>query len=190
VAVARLIAYLVGVASMGTIAQGAVGDSLHDVVWQTHVRTVAGEERVVTETTTLSGVTVTRPGNPQGHGARPTTPKAGTTTPATRTRTRTRTTTVTVPGPTTTTTLAGEAVTTTVSGETKTVSAPGTVLTTTVPGPTVTTTVPGPMRTTTVAGPAVTTTVQGATATVTVTVTAACDPPPKKPVDPPCPPHK
>jgi hypothetical protein len=174
--VARLVAYLVGVGAMGMIAQAAVGSALHDVVWATRERTVPGEARVVTETTpgltvttpapptTVAGQTVTRPNAPRETVVAPTT-----------------TTLVTVPGPTTTTTVPGPAVTTTVSGKTETVP---------VPGPTVTTTVPGPAVTTTVAGPAVTTTVPGPTETVTVTVETACDPPPKKPSDPPCPPHK
>jgi hypothetical protein len=41
-----------------------------------------------------------------------------------------------------------------------------------------------------VPGPVVTTTVQGPTETVTVTVSEDCDPPPKRPSNPPCPPHK
>ena len=169
----RLVAYLVGVASMGMIAQGTVGGALHNVLWTTRERTVPGEVRIATETTTVRGETVTRAGAPGETVLAPTT-----------------TTFLTVPGPTMTTTVPGPAVTTTVSGKTETVSAPGPTVTTTVPGPTTTTTVAGPTRTTTVPGPAVTTTVAGPTETVTVTVSAECDPPPKKPSDPPCPPHK
>ena len=167
----RLVAYLVGVASMGVIAQGAVGSALHDVVWNTRERTAPGGTRIVTETETVGGVTVTRAG---AHGK---------TTPAT-------TKFITVPGPTTTTTVLGPAVTTTVSGKTETVPGLGSMVTTMVPGPTTTTTVPGPATTITVQGPVVTTTVPGPMETVTVTVTEACDPPPKKPSNPPCPPHK
>jgi hypothetical protein len=181
--VIRLIAYLVGVASMGTIAQGTVGSGLHDVLWSTRDRTLAGETRIVTETTTVPGETTTHTRAPGETAPAPTT-----------------TVFVTVPGRTATTTVAGPAVTA-VSAATETVSAPssaitttvpGPTTTTTVPGPTTTTTVPGPLRTTTVSGPAVTTTVSGPTETVTetVTVTEACDPPPKRPSDPPCPPHK
>ena len=181
----RLVAYLVGVAAMGTIAQGTVGSALHDVLWSTRERTLAGETRIITETTTVPGETTTRTRAPGEAPPAPTT-----------------TIFVTVPGRTTTTTVAGPAVTA-VSAATETLSAPspaitttvpGPAVTTTVPGPTTTTTVPGPTRTTTVPGPAVTTTVPGQTQTVTVTetmtVTEACDPPPKRPSDPPCPPHK
>jgi hypothetical protein len=165
---ARLVAYLVGVGAMGMIAQGTVGGALHDAVWTTHGRAIKGETRVVTETTpgqtvTIKGDTVTRQGAP-GMTLKP---------PAT-------TAFVTVPGSTTTTTVPGPVVTTTVSGKIETTPAPGPAVTTTVPGPTVTTTVPGPTMTTTVPGP---------TETVTV-VAAECDPPPKKPSNPPCPPHK
>ena len=181
-AVTRLVAYLVVVASMGTIAQGSVGSSLHEVLWTARERTVPGEARVSTETTTVEGVTVTR--------ARP----PGDTVPAPATTTFLTvsgpTTTTTVREPATTTTVLAPATTTTVSGKTETVSAPGPTVTTTVAGPTTTTTVPGPARTTTVQGPVLTTTVAGPTETVTVTLSEACDPPPKKPVDPPCPPHK
>ena len=189
----RLVAYLVGVASMGTIAQGTVGSGLHDVLWSTRERTLAGETRIVTETTTAPGETTTRARAP-GEAA----PPVPTTTIF-----------VTVPGHTTTTTVAGPAVTavsaatetvsapsptitTTVTGPTATTTVPGPTTTTTVRGPTTTTTVAGPTRTTTVSGPTVTTTVPGPTQTVTetVTVTEACDPPPKKPSNPPCPPHK
>lgn len=172
-AVTRLVAYLVGVVAMGAIAQGTVGSALHDVLWTTRERTVPGEAQIVRETTTVTGATMTRTGAP------------GETAPA-----RTTTTFLTVPGPTTTTIVPGPAVTTTVSDETETVSVPGPTLTATVPGPTTTTTVPGPATTTTVPGPVVTTTVQGPTETVTVTVTEDCDPPPKRPSHPPCPPHK
>jgi hypothetical protein len=171
--VTRLVAYLVGVAAMGVIAQGTVGSTLHDVLWTARERTVPGEAQIVRETTTVTGATMTRAGAP------------GETAPA-----RTMTTFLTVPGPTTTTTVPGPAVTTTMSDETETVSVPGPTLTATVPGPTTTTTVPGPATTTTVPGPVVTTTVQGPTETVTVTVSEDCDPPPKKPSNPPCPPHK
>jgi hypothetical protein len=181
--VIRLVAYLVGVASMGTIAQGTVGGTLHDALWSTRERTLAGETRIVTETTTAPGETTTHTRAPGEAAPAPTT-----------------TIFVTVPGHTTTTTVAGPVVTT-VSAATETLSAPsptitttvpGPTTTTTVPGPTTTTTVPGPTRTTTVPGPAVTTTVPGATETVTetVTVTEDCDPPPKRPSNPPCPPHK
>src|SRR5262245_17312226 len=64
VAVARLVAYLLGVASMGVIAQGAVGSSLHNVVWTTQERTVPGEVRIVTETTTAGETTVTHTNGP------------------------------------------------------------------------------------------------------------------------------
>jgi hypothetical protein len=183
--VIRLVAYLVGVAAMGTIAQGTVGGALHDALWSTRVRTLAGETRVVTQTTTLPGETTNRTGAP------------GKSAPA-----HTTTIVVTEPSRATTTTVAGPAVTS-ASATTETVSAPGLTVTTTVPGPTATTTttvpgptttttVPGPMRTTTVPGAAVTTTVPGPTVTetVTVTVTEDCDPPPKRPSNPPCPPHK
>ena len=173
---ARLIAYLVGVGAMGMIAQGTVGGALHNVVWTTHESAIKGETRVVTETTpgqtvTIKGDTVTRPRAPG----------KTLTVPAT-------TAFVTVPGSATTTTVPGPVVTTTVSGKTETVRVPRPTVTTTVPGPTVTTTVPGPTVTTTVPGPTVTTTVPGPTETVTVV--AECDPPPKKPSNPPCPPHK
>ena len=179
----RLIAYLVGVASMGVIGQAVVGNALHEVVWPSREPPIRGETRVVTETApgqastrpattvTVTGETVTRAGTP------------GETAPV-------RPTFVTVAGPTTTVTLLGPAVTTTVSGKTDTVAAPGPTVTTTVHGPTTTTTVPGPERTTTVPGPVVTTTAPGTTETVTVTVSESCDPPPKKPSNPPCPPHK
>jgi hypothetical protein len=189
--VIRLVAYLVGVAAMGTIAQSTVGSALHDTVWSTRERTLAGETRVVTQTSPLPGETTTQTGAP------------GQIAPA-----RTTTIFVTEPGRTTTTTtittVAGPAVTS-ASATTETVSAPGPTITTTVPGPTATTTttvpgptttttVPGPMRTTTVPGAAVTTTVPGPTVTVTetetVTVKEDCDPPPKRPTNPPCPPHK
>jgi hypothetical protein len=179
--VIRLAAYLLGVAAMGTIAQGAVGSALHDVMWATKERIVQGEARVVTETTTVEAAS-------RGAGA-----------PGEPAPTHVATIFVTVPGRTTTTTVPGPAVTTTVSGDADTVSTPGSSMTTTVPGPSVTTTVPGPTttltvpgptRTTTVQGPVVTTTTTGPTETVTVTVTEACDPPPKKPSNPPCPPHK
>ena len=111
-ALVRLVAYLVGVASMGMIAQGTVGTSLHDAVWSTPVRAVPGALRIVTETTTAEGVTVTQTG-PRG-----TTPPR----PAS-------TTVVTVPGLTRTDTAAGQAVTTTVSGETQTVAAPASTVT-------------------------------------------------------------
>lgn len=173
----RLVAYLVGVGAMGVIAQATVGNALHEVVWNTHERTIKGETRIVTETgpgqtVTIKGETVTHPGAP---GKTLTAPAA--------------TTFVTVPGSTTTTTVPAPAMTTTVSGRTETVAAPGPIVTTTVPGPARTTTVPGPTVTTTVAGPTVMTTVPGPTVTVTVTVAATCDPPPK-PLHPPCPPHK
>jgi hypothetical protein len=175
---ARLIAYLVGVGAMGMMAQGAVGGALHNVVWTAHEHTIKGETRVVTEmtpgqTVTIEGETVTRPGAPGKTLTAPATTAS-----------------VTVPGSTTTTTVPGPVVTTTVSGRTETVPVPGPIVTTTVPGATVTTTVPGPTVTTTVPGPTVTTTAPGPTETVTVTVEAACDPPPKKPSNPPCPPHK
>ena len=99
-AVARLVAYLLGVASMGVIAQGAVGSSLHDVVWTTTEQTVPGDVRVVTETTTAGGTTVTHTNGP---GKRP--PAASTTSA----------TVITVAGPTRTDTVTGEAVSTTVS---------------------------------------------------------------------------
>src|SRR5947207_15867399 len=79
-AMARLIASLVGVASMGVIAQAVVGNALHDVVWPTRDHPIRGETRVVTETTpgrtstrpattatvtvTVTGETVTRAGAP------------------------------------------------------------------------------------------------------------------------------
>jgi hypothetical protein len=178
---ARLIAYLVGVGAMGMIAQGAVGGALHNAVWTTHEPATKVKTRVVAETTAGPTVTVTEENVTRRPGARGATP----TSPAT-------TSVVTVPGSTTTTTVPGPVVTTTVSGKTDTVSAPGPTVTTTVPGPAITTTVPGPTVTTTVPGPTVTTTVPGPTETVTVTETveAACIPPPKKPSNPPCPPHK
>ena len=83
----KLVAYLVGVAAMGAIAQGTVGSALHDVLWTTRERTVPGETRIVRETTTVAGETLTRTGTP------------GETAPA-----RTTTTFLTVSGPTTTTT--------------------------------------------------------------------------------------
>ena len=55
-AVARLVAYLLGVVSMGVIAQGAVGSSLHDVVWTTQEQTVPGEVRIVNLGLTLVAV--------------------------------------------------------------------------------------------------------------------------------------
>jgi hypothetical protein len=180
---ARLIVYLVGVGAMGTIAQGVVGRSLHDVVWTTHERPIKAQTHVVTETTplqtvTITGETVTRPGAPGKTLTAPVTTAL-----------------VTVPSPTTTTTtttttVPGPAVTTTVAAKTETVPVLGPTVTTTLPGRTVTTTVPGPTVTTTVPGPTVTTTAPGPTETVTVTVAAECDPPPKKPSNPPCPPHK
>jgi hypothetical protein len=179
---ARLIVYLVGVGAMGTIAQGVVGRSLHDVVWTTHERPIKAQTHVVTETTpvqtvTITGETVTRPGAPGKTLTAPVTTAL-----------------VTVPSPTTTTTttttVPGPAVTTTVSAKAETVPVLGPTVTTTVPGRTVTTTVPGPSVTTTVPGPTVTTTTSGPTETVTVTIAAECDPPPKKPSNPPCPPHK
>ena len=157
---------------MGVIAQGAVGSALHDMVWTTPERTAPGGARIVTETETVRGVTVTRAGATGENAPAPPTTKF-----------------ITVPGPTTTTTALGPAATTTVSGKTETVPAPASTVTTTVPGPTTTTTVPGPATTMTVQGAVVTTTVPGPTETVTVTVTEACDPPPK-PSNPPCPPHK
>lgn len=186
----RLVAYLVGVASMGSIAQGTVGTSLHDALWRTQVRMVQGESRIVTQTTTLPGTT------PRTRAADASEPVPTTTIF------------VTVPGRTTTTTVPGRPVP--AGSTTETVGGPGATVTTTVPGPTTTvagptttvavagptttTTVPGPTRTTTVTGATETTTVPGPTETqtetVTMTVTEACDPPPKKPSNPPCPPHK
>ena len=54
-AVARLVAYLLGSASMGVIAHGAVGSSLHDVVWTPHEPTGPGEVRVVAEPSAAGG---------------------------------------------------------------------------------------------------------------------------------------
>lgn len=193
---ARLIAYLVGVGAIGMIAQGAIGGALHDVVWSTHMRgAIRGDTRIVTETApgrtvTIRGETVTRPA---ALGRNPIAPAttAVTTVPAPAT--------TTVHEPAVTTTVLSNTETVQVSGPTVTTTVPGPTVTTTVPGPPVTTTVPGPARTTTVLGPTVTTTtpgptvtttIPGPTETVTVTVTESCDPAPKKPSNPPCPPHK
>ena len=73
-ALTRLVAYLIGVASMGMIAQGTVGSALHDVVWTTAERTIPGEARIVTETETVHGATVTRPETPGETVTRPGTP--------------------------------------------------------------------------------------------------------------------
>src|SRR5262249_36724212 len=59
VAVIRLVAYLAGVAAMGTIAQATVGTAFHDAVWTARERIVPGKARIVTETTTVSGETGT-----------------------------------------------------------------------------------------------------------------------------------
>src|SRR4029078_13098767 len=93
--------------SMGMIGQGAVGTSLHDAVWSTPVRAVPGAVRIVTETTTAEGVTVTENAPRRKPPPRPAS-----------------TTVVTVPGLTRTDTVAGQAVTTTVSCETQTRAAP------------------------------------------------------------------